>query len=131
QDKTEAAVRETEEAVKALEEAVAEKTVPAAVSVTETATEITGKETEAVQDTGLQNVKMESPDVVVLENNKGEITMPHKEHGESFACETCHAENGPGPLSLGKEAGHKLCKGCHSEMQAGPTKCSECHKKTE
>jgi hypothetical protein len=24
---------------------------------------------------------------------------------------------------------HNICKGCHEEKKAGPTKCGECHKK--
>ena len=129
-DKTEPAVRETEETSIALEEDVKEKSTPIVVSATETVTELTQKETETVRDIGSQEAAIELPEVVILENKKGNIVLPHKTHSDSFDCKTCHGENQPGPLSLGKDAGHNLCKGCHKEKNAGPTNCSGCHTKT-
>jgi len=44
-------------------------------------------------------------------------------------CKKCH-EKEPGKIAeLNKDWAHKTCKGCHSEMKKGPTKCGECHKK--
>lgn len=72
---------------------------------------------------------MEGPEIIVIDNEKGPVTLPHKKHGETLGCATCHAEAAPGPLELGKDAAHKLCKECHKEKGAGPTGCSECHGK--
>jgi len=60
----------------------------------------------------------------------GKITFNHKKHQEALKeCKLCH-EKGPGKIEgFGKDWAHKTCKGCHEEKKAGPTKCSECHKK--
>ncbi len=60
----------------------------------------------------------------------GKVTFNHKKHQETLKeCKLCH-EKGPGKIEgFGKEWAHKTCKGCHEEKKAGPTKCSDCHKK--
>ena len=69
-------------------------------------------------------------DTISLPAKNGNITFPHKKHQELLKdCKICHAK-GPGKIAdLGKDWAHKTCKGCHEEKKAGPTKCSECHKK--
>jgi flavoprotein len=69
-------------------------------------------------------------DTITLPAKNGDITFPHKKHQELLKdCKLCH-EKGPGKIEgLGKDWAHKTCKGCHEEKKAGPTKCSECHKK--
>ena len=68
-------------------------------------------------------------DVITLKAKFGDITFNHKTHSTSMDCKTCHGEGTPGKLTLAKDPAHKLCKGCHDEKKAGPTKCNECHKK--
>jgi len=70
-----------------------------------------------------------APETVTLNPKQGAITLPHKKHAEAHGCKTCHGEQTPGPLALGKEKGHALCLGCHKKMQAGPTSCTKCHQK--
>ena len=68
-------------------------------------------------------------DTVVLKAKNGNISFNHKAHSATNDCKTCHGEGTPGKLTLGKDAAHKLCKGCHETKKQGPTKCGECHKK--
>ena len=68
-------------------------------------------------------------DTVILKAKNGNVTFDHKKHSTSMDCKSCHGEGTPGKLTLGKDAAHKLCKGCHETKKAGPTKCGECHKK--
>lgn len=69
-------------------------------------------------------------DTINLPAKNGNVTFNHKKHQETLKdCKACH-EKGPGKIEgFGKDAAHKLCKGCHEEKKAGPTKCGECHKK--
>lgn len=70
-------------------------------------------------------------DTIVLKAaNVGDVTFPHVKHQELLKdCKICHTA-GPGKIEgFGKDAAHKLCKGCHETKKAGPTKCGECHKK--
>jgi len=69
-------------------------------------------------------------DVMEFPASMGKVTFPHKMHQQLLKnCKKCH-EQGPGKIAgFGKEWAHKTCKGCHAEMQKGPSKCSECHKK--
>lgn len=125
QEKTASVVENTKETTAALVETVKEKSTPVIVKGIETATELTEKATETLHGKG-----PDVPIVVYLENKNGKITLPHKAHSDSLACVTCHGETEPGSFSLGKDAGHKLCKGCHEEKKIGPTKCTGCHEKT-
>jgi len=73
---------------------------------------------------------MKAPQNVVIDNKNGPVTLPHRVHGKSFGCPACHGDQAaPGPMQLGKEKAHALCKGCHKQKAAGPTKCSGCHVK--
>ena len=69
-------------------------------------------------------------DTIEFPAPNGKVTFPHKEHQEILKdCKKCH-EKEPGKIAgLNKDWAHKTCKGCHSEMKKGPTKCGECHKK--
>ncbi|MBT0653767.1 cytochrome c7 [Geomobilimonas luticola] len=69
-------------------------------------------------------------DTINLPAKNGNVTFNHKKHQEvAKDCKACH-EKGPGKIEgFGKDSAHKLCKGCHEEKKAGPTKCGECHKK--
>ncbi len=68
-------------------------------------------------------------DMVTMKSKTGDVTFNHKVHGEKDGCKACHGEGTPGKLTLGKDAAHKLCKGCHETKKAGPAKCFDCHKK--
>ena len=68
-------------------------------------------------------------DTVVLKAKNGDVTFDHKKHSSSGDCKACHGEGTPGKITLGKDAAHKLCKGCHESKKSGPTKCGDCHKK--
>jgi len=72
-------------------------------------------------------------DVIVLKAKNGDVTFNHKMHAEAKmakGCTACHETDKGGAIAgLGKDWAHKTCKGCHSEMGKGPTKCGECHKK--
>lgn len=69
-------------------------------------------------------------DTITLPAKNGNITFPHKKHMDQLKdCKKCH-EKAPGKIEgLDKDWAHKTCKGCHTEMKKGPTKCGECHKK--
>lgn len=68
-------------------------------------------------------------DMMTIKTKQGDVTFNHKVHGESLKCNTCHTKGEPGKLTLGRDAAHKLCKGCHETKKAGPVKCFDCHKK--
>ncbi len=70
-----------------------------------------------------------APATVTMTAKNGNVTFDHKKHSASGDCKVCHGEGTPAKLTLGKDAAHKLCKGCHDAKKAGPTKCGECHKK--
>ena len=70
------------------------------------------------------------PETIVLKAKNGNVTFPHQAHAKTMDCATCH-QGTPGPIAdFGKDKAHALCTGCHKEKNAGPTKCSECHKKS-
>ena len=60
----------------------------------------------------------------------GKVTFPHKVHQALLKdCKKCH-EKAPGKIAgFDKDAAHKLCKTCHTDMKKGPTGCKDCHKK--
>ncbi|MBE0597921.1 MAG: cytochrome c3 family protein [Desulfuromonadales bacterium] len=69
-------------------------------------------------------------ETVVLEAKNGNVTLSHQKHAKTIDCSTCH-QGTPGKIAdFGKDKAHALCIGCHKEKNAGPTKCSECHKKS-
>jgi len=67
-------------------------------------------------------------DVIVM---KKDVTFNHKRHAEALKdCTKCHENAAGGKIAgFGKDFAHKTCKGCHTEMKNGPTKCAECHAK--
>lgn len=67
------------------------------------------------------------PDVVKLPASNGEVRMSHPNHlARRETCKTCHGEGPVRPITLDKDSGHALCRGCH-EAKGGPTRCSACH----
>jgi len=69
-------------------------------------------------------------DIMTFSAMMGTVTFQHKAHQERLKdCSICH-EKDPGKMdNFDKDFAHKTCKGCHADKGAGPTKCSECHKK--
>ncbi|MFZ2951064.1 MAG: cytochrome c3 family protein [Desulfuromonadaceae bacterium] len=67
-------------------------------------------------------------DVIAM---KKDVTFNHKTHAELLKdCTKCHDNAAGGKIAgFGKDFAHKTCKGCHTEMKKGPTKCAECHAK--
>ncbi len=79
----------------------------------------------------------EGPDVITLPASKGVIAFPHWKHQTLLKddCSKCHPGD-PGKITeLGKEWGHKTCRGCHQnetiDSKKGPTVCFGCHKRPE
>jgi DnaJ-class molecular chaperone len=68
-------------------------------------------------------------DTVVFPAKNGNVTFNHKAHQARLECKVCHGAGAPSKIAIDKEKAHSLCKGCHAERKAGPTKCGECHKK--
>ena len=68
---------------------------------------------------------------IVLPAKPGNVTFEHKTHKDvKNTCLACHATVEGGKIEgFGKEKAHDICKGCHMQSNAGPTKCVECHKK--
>jgi hypothetical protein len=58
----------------------------------------------------------------------GTVTIDHAAHLSRRArCSACH---GPGPVSkitFTPQLAHDRCRGCHVDMQRGPTDCRGCH----
>jgi len=88
------------------------------------------------------------PETVTLKASFGNVTFPHKKHvetqkidctkchhtwkaGETSGkpCVDCHKAKAEGKAPAAKDAFHKVCQDCHKTKKAGPTKCTECHKK--
>jgi predicted CXXCH cytochrome family protein len=59
----------------------------------------------------------------------GKVTFDHPDHGKRNKCAACHKTDPPARIALAKESAHALCKGCHEQKAAGPTKCNACHDK--
>lgn len=69
-------------------------------------------------------------DTITLKAKNGDVTFNHKDHGAKQGCKTCHGNDKGGQIEgWGKDKAHALCKKCHEDKKAGPTKCNECHKK--
>ena len=64
---------------------------------------------------------------VGLANKYGTVIVPHSTHVQLFSCDTCHTTMPPGKIVKTKREFHNLCRKCHKEMKAGPTKCRACH----
>lgn len=70
-----------------------------------------------------------APVTVLYKTKNGDVTFAHQAHGTMLGCPACHGANVPAKIELDMDSAHKLCKGCHQEKGAGPTKCPDCHKK--
>jgi primosomal protein N' len=68
-------------------------------------------------------------DSTTIKSKQGDVTFNHKIHSASIKCTVCHSKKAPGKMTLGRDAAHKLCKGCHEKDKKGPVKCFDCHKK--
>jgi type 1 fimbria pilin len=70
-------------------------------------------------------------DVMEFPAKMGTVTFNHKKH-QAQGCTKCHATEAGGKIEgFGKDWAHKTCKGCHTEMAKGPTKCGDCHHKPQ
>jgi hypothetical protein len=66
---------------------------------------------------------------IVYPAKNGNIRFSHKGHSSTLECRACHGDGAPAKILIDKNKAHALCKGCHSDRNAGPTRCGECHKK--
>jgi len=68
---------------------------------------------------------------IVLPAKPGNVTFEHSKHKDvKNACLACHTSEQGGKIEgFGKEKAHDICRGCHEQSHAGPTKCADCHKK--
>ncbi len=90
------------------------------------------KNVESAKDSaGNMLAVVTAPVNIILDNKKGKITFPHKQHSDKFDCSACHVTKTPGPFEIGKKKGHALCKGCHNLKKTGPIKCNGCHLKKD
>ena len=68
-------------------------------------------------------------DTMSFPAKNGNVAFNHKTH-MALGCTKCHATDKGGKIEgFGKDWAHKTCKGCHTDMAKGPTKCGDCHKK--
>lgn len=80
-----------------------------------------------VSVSGLVDAK-EPPDMVSIPNQRGTVIFPHKSHADTIGnCRRCHDRKGGKIQGLGKKWAHKVCKGCHLALLAGPVTCDRCH----
>lgn len=77
-------------------------------------------------------VSAEAPDSVTIRARKGNVTFPHRMHEQAELlkeCTLCHTKaTGDKIGKLGMSRGHSICRECHTERQAGPRLCDDCHK---
>ena len=70
---------------------------------------------------------------MVLPAKPGDVTFEHQKHMDrdtKNSCAPCHATAQGGKIEgFGKEMAHSVCKGCHTDLKAGPTSCKDCHHK--
>jgi len=89
----------------------------------------------------------QGPTKVVFKASYGDVPFDHTAHsgvtdcatchhtGEMSKCSTCHQKKPSAATEItAKAAAHnatseRSCTGCHKKQSAGPTKCTECHKK--
>ncbi len=56
------------------------------------------------------------------------VIFRHSAHSKA-SCVVCHIGSPPDKIpGFNKDWAHKTCKGCHTELKAGPTNCKGCHK---
>ena len=113
----------------AMTEAAKEKTAALTESAKEKAATAEKQVTDAAKKLSEGTQAVIAPEMVTLEAKNGNITFPHQMHGQMFGCDACHTGETPALLELDMSSGHSLCRGCHEEKGAGPTKCAGCHKK--
>ncbi|WP_144402028.1 cytochrome c3 family protein [Geoalkalibacter subterraneus] len=82
---------------------------------------------EGAKKTGAIATEVAAPAVLSYEAMNGNVTFDHPMHAEALSCAKCHEEMPPQKIAIDKTIAHQLCKGCHSDMGAGPTACNECH----
>lgn len=77
-----------------------------------------------------------SQDLIVFENNKGDVTFSHSIHLRSLSreqCMLCHRTANPTHESIqsrldNHRAAHSFCRGCHQKIEKAPTSdCQVCH----
>ena len=117
-EKTAKARQQTEEFAAALKE----ESAPV-VKKTGAALIVAGEKVQKIAEV------MSAPEMVVIDNTNGKVTLPHRAHGKSLGCATCHGDKEPGRIELDKKKAHALCKDCHQREGKGPTNCSGCHEK--
>lgn len=71
------------------------------------------------------------PASLTFDTKNGKVTFAHKAHQDKLKdCKICHESDKGGKIAgWSKDKAHGLCKKCHEEKKAGPTKCAECHVK--
>ncbi len=83
-------------------------------------------ETEVAEVAEVAEVQLSQ--TLVIENDRGAVTLTHADHAERYGCQGCHGDGTPGAFELGKDTAHSMCKGCHRK-QNGPVPCNGCHNK--
>jgi hypothetical protein len=98
--------------------------------------------------TGPTKPEAAPPGKVTYPASFGKVLFPHDTHmnmdcakchhtGENSKCDTCHLHNKKTSavtqisfytVSHGTKS-ERACAGCHTQMKAGPTTCTACHKK--
>jgi hypothetical protein len=119
--------------VKETAKTVAEETRETTAAAVDKTKEMAGQAAESTKEAAGEAVdavkQAVSPETIVLEASYGNVTFPHALHQDAFECSTCHGEGTPGLFGLDKDKAHALCRDCHKEQGAGPTGCTDCHKK--
>ncbi|PLX96170.1 MAG: hypothetical protein C0620_02870 [Desulfuromonas sp.] len=64
-----------------------------------------------------------------LECDFGPVFLDHRGHVEMMDCHICHPTLPPGKINKNKKEFHALCRKCHADSDAGPTKCNGCHER--
>ncbi len=100
----------------------------AATMVTETSIDhVEGGVTEIVE----VNTSLPTTSILTLslQNEFGDVFVPHRQHVEMYSCDVCHPTTPPGKIEKTKKEFHALCRKCHADEKTGPTKCRACHQR--
>lgn len=73
--------------------------------------------------------------LLIFPNKKGEVIFSHAIHLNSLKedqCILCHKIDNPTLERIqsrfeNHRIAHSFCRGCHSNLGAGPTECHQCH----
>lgn len=84
---------------------------------------------EAKPPAGPPTAAPKPPGIVFFPASLGKVAFDHPGHAKRLACTACHGPEPPRKIALNKDKAHQLCKGCHEQKAAGPTKCNACHVK--